>query len=251
MDALAGEVSVAAVRGLPQSYVEAVSSAGGIWSTLGRLVHGRRESPVKTLRRVDDIATAIDRRFVVWIEDLERFAGSTSGDGTETLEDAERLNPIRALLFALDSLGSVTVITATTSLQVRFDLEKTARFVEVLPRPPESRSRECLVLFVGVAGPSGASLIPLWPPLERRIGGCRVGGNRRDRHRRSSGDYQGARVERGAGPEPLRSGARVHVSALGSEAGSTGGQASATGASQRSPFPRRALGTTGHATFSG
>ena len=51
----------------------------------------------------------------------------------ETLEDAERLNPIRALLLGLDRLRAVTVITATVSLQSRFDLEKIARFVELLP----------------------------------------------------------------------------------------------------------------------
>jgi hypothetical protein len=52
----------------------------------------------------------------------ERFAGQGAGE-SETPADAERLNPIRALLYGLDRLQSVTVITATTSLHVRLDLE--------------------------------------------------------------------------------------------------------------------------------
>lgn len=131
LDSLACEANIIALRGIPQSYVKAMSSVGGIWSALAYL-QGIPKTPFEALERIDAVATAIGHRFVVWVEDLERFAGrGTSAD--ETPEDAERLNPIRALLYGLDRLPSVSVITATTTLQVRFDLEKIARFVEELP----------------------------------------------------------------------------------------------------------------------
>jgi len=89
------------------------------------------------LCRFDAIATAIQKRYVVWIEDLERFSGGQVG--AESAGEAEKLAPIRALLVALDRLESVTVVTATTSLYSRFDVEKIARFVEEL-RPLKSRT---------------------------------------------------------------------------------------------------------------
>ena len=92
IESLAQEVNVTALRGLPETYVAAMSSVGGLWSTLAHL-QGKSPSPSKTLERIDAVATAIDHRFVVWVEDLERFAGS-GNVGAETLEDAERLNPI-------------------------------------------------------------------------------------------------------------------------------------------------------------
>ncbi len=123
-----------------------MSAAGGIWSTIAHL-QGKPASPVEALRRIDDIATGIGHRYVVWVEDLERFAGQGGGNGHESVEEAERLNPIRALLYGLDTLESMTVITATTSLHVRFDLDKIARYVEVLPELPGQEILSILARF--------------------------------------------------------------------------------------------------------
>jgi hypothetical protein len=144
--ALSCEVGVVALRGLPESYAEAMSSAGGIWSAVTRL-QGTPSTPLESLRQIDDVATTIGCRYVVWVEDLERFAGRGGSSAEETPEDAERLNPIRALLYGLDGLQSVTVITATTSLHVRFDLEKIARFVEDLPQLDEYEVAKILASF--------------------------------------------------------------------------------------------------------
>jgi hypothetical protein len=140
------EVNVVALRGLPESYVDAMSAAGGIWSTIAR-VQGTPTSPLKALERIDDIATAIGHRFVVWVEDLERFAGCGGDSVRESPEEAERLNPIRALLYGLDRLKSVTVVTATTSLGVRFDLEKIARYVETLPELADHQVARVVATF--------------------------------------------------------------------------------------------------------
>jgi len=96
VDALAREVNVLSVRGIPSAYAEAMTSAGG-WSSAVVRLQGVPANPTETLTRIDRIATTIGRRFVLWIEDLERFAGGDHADA-----DGEgRLNPIRAVLHGL------------------------------------------------------------------------------------------------------------------------------------------------------
>lgn len=129
-DGVAREVSVLAARGLPERYSAAMGAAGSLSSAIANLA-GKARSPFDVLETVDRIATTIGHRFVVWVEDLERFAGSATGD--ESLEHSQRLAPLRALLFGLSERTSIGVVTATTSLHARFDTEKIARFVEELP----------------------------------------------------------------------------------------------------------------------
>ena len=142
VDALAREVNVLSVRGIPSAYGEAMTSAGG-WSSAMVRLQGVPANPTETLTEIDRIATTIGLRFVLWIEDLERFAGGDdAGAGGE-----EKLNPIRALLHGLTQLESVSVVTATTSLRLRFDIEKIARYVEMIPPLPESLVSKALDLF--------------------------------------------------------------------------------------------------------
>jgi hypothetical protein len=148
VDALARDVSVLALRGLPESYAQAMSSAGGTWSALVGLVQGAGSAPVDTLEHIDRIATAVGRRYVMWIEDLERFTGHDVGAEAETTAaDSERLNPIRALLYALDRLHAVSVVMATTRLDSRFDVDKIARFIEPMPRLPPHQVWQLLGMF--------------------------------------------------------------------------------------------------------
>lgn len=140
VSALAREVDVLALRGVPAAYAEAMTAAGGGWAAVAKL-QGKPEQPYETLKRIEAVALAIDCRLVLWVEDLERFAGiapatadrDVGSHATESMEDAERLNQVRAVLYALDQLHSVRVVTATTSLHIRFDIEKIARYVEVIP----------------------------------------------------------------------------------------------------------------------
>jgi hypothetical protein len=142
VDSLAREVNVLSVRGIPSAYAEAMTSAGG-WSSAIVRLQGVPANPTETLTKIDRIATKIGLRFVLWIEDLERFAG---GDQAEAGGE-ERLNLIRALLHGLAQLESVSVVTATTSLRMRFDIEKIARYVEVIPPLPDSLVSKSLALF--------------------------------------------------------------------------------------------------------
>lgn len=130
IDAVAKEANVLAVRGLPAGYLRAMGSAGTLPSVLANLVDPA-PSPYDTLESLDNLATAIGCRFVVWVEDLERFSAASKGD--DSPPDALRMAPIWSLLFGLSQRRSITVITATVKLQARFDLEKVARFIEELP----------------------------------------------------------------------------------------------------------------------
>lgn len=147
VDEFRKDVSVTSLRGLPEMYWEAVSAAGGFWSVLGRLLRGRWDSPPKLLSHLDQAATAVGIRYVLWVEDLERFAGASISNDSETTEQALILAPIRALLHGLDRCDSLAVVTATTNLHARFDLEKIARFVEQIPRLHEENAKRILDQF--------------------------------------------------------------------------------------------------------
>ena len=147
LDAFRRDISITSLRGLPRNYWEAVSAAGGLWSAMERLLRGRLDSPRGLLSHLDQAAIATGIRYVLWVEDLERFAGTSDAIDAETTEQALILAPIRALLHGLDRGHSLSVVTATTSLHARFDLEKIARFIEPLPRLPEEAAGHILDLF--------------------------------------------------------------------------------------------------------
>jgi hypothetical protein len=130
LDRVGQEVETLGIRGLPDEYRSAMGSAHAVGATLAGLL-GKASNPFDVLDCIDNVARAVDHRFVVWIEDLERFAASK--DRGERLEHSLRLAPLRALLFGLTERHSLTVVTATTSLHARFDVEKIARYVEELP----------------------------------------------------------------------------------------------------------------------
>lgn len=122
------------LTGLPSEYVRAIERTGGSLGGVARLLRGPSQ-PVEILRRIESIAIAIDVRFVLWIEDMDRFSGAGGLDPTAAaLRDIERLGPVRSLLYLLDQCSRVSVVISDSSIQSRFDLEKIARFVEHPPR---------------------------------------------------------------------------------------------------------------------
>lgn len=125
--------STLGLRGIPGAYVRIIEAGGGVWSRMAAIFRDG-SGPSDVLQRIDDVLAAIDVHVVLWVEDLERFAG-TANDGSSDAPQSEQgqLSAIRALLFLLDQLEHVSVIAATTSLYTRFDLEKIARYVEPLP----------------------------------------------------------------------------------------------------------------------
>ena len=127
---LSKELDSASLRGLPGQYSEAISAGRGFWAVLAKLLRPTDGSLEKILEGAHQLAAAVDLRFVLWIEDLERFASTHGSDRELTTES---LGPIRALLHHLDALPSFTVVLATTELSETFDPAKIARFIEVLP----------------------------------------------------------------------------------------------------------------------
>ncbi|MCE9574053.1 MAG: KAP family NTPase [Deltaproteobacteria bacterium] len=137
VEALSQEVSTNQLAGLPAAYGAAIARMGGFSDWIPPILHPST-NPSDSLFVLDEVATAIGHRFVLWVEDLERFAaGKANAPVSES--EIERLGPIRALLFGLDQLRSISVVTSTTDLLHRFDIEKIARYVE---RIPEIRFRE-------------------------------------------------------------------------------------------------------------
>jgi hypothetical protein len=132
VDALASHVYTSQLKGLPEAYAEAVAAAAGVSSWIPR-VRQRPATPFDVLNQLDDLAKVINRRIVIWVDDIERFAFGDPGTGDKDPAELGRLSPIRALLYGLDRLDSITVVTATTNLFQRFDLEKVARYVERIP----------------------------------------------------------------------------------------------------------------------
>jgi len=142
VEALSTEVRTTQLEGLPAAYGETIAKLGGVSEWLPR-VPRRPETPASSLQGLDDVATSIGRRYVLWVEDLERFA---AGDPNlaATNSELERLAPIRAVLHGLDQLKSITVVTATTDLFRRFDMEKIARYVERIPELKFRQSRRII-----------------------------------------------------------------------------------------------------------
>jgi hypothetical protein len=132
LDALARWASTLNLKGLPGRIEETLSAAGGWWNVLSKL--RPPEDITTSLKRIDNIAKAVDRRFVFWIEDLERFASDPLKTGSSDSDKQwERVQPLVALLNSIDKMHSVTVVIATTHLSIGSDPEKIVRYIEELP----------------------------------------------------------------------------------------------------------------------
>jgi hypothetical protein len=147
VDALNAETGALVLGSLPERYVESIAGAAYRWGGLFRAMRPPKE-PKVILRQVDEIAAALGIRVVLWVEDLERF-GAGVGTGVETDAVRERLAPIRALLYELETLRYVSVVVASPSLTSGFDLEKLARHIEVLEPIAGTTSRPVLAAFRG------------------------------------------------------------------------------------------------------
>lgn len=131
---LSSRVSTLSVWQVPDRYAAAISDVGGPFASVVRLIKGSQD-PRTALAAIQQVLTAIDYRLVVWIEDLERFGGEVNeNDRDAAAVHEERLAPLRALLYKLDSLPSIVVITSDVTLASRFDRDKLARFVEHVPK---------------------------------------------------------------------------------------------------------------------
>lgn len=126
-DALREHVNTLPLRGLERDYLEAIEGIGG-WAKLVRFA--RPASPARLLLRYDSVAAAINLKVILWVEDLERFAGIVP-----RVREPEymRLAPLRALLNELSALRSIQVVLSSAAADFRFDLQKLARHVINIP----------------------------------------------------------------------------------------------------------------------
>lgn len=132
---LRDHVNTLAVSGLSDRYVATIERIAGRWGTIAQFLRGESR-PEEILNRLAEIATAAGIKLVLWIEDMERFSGTTQLPGEySAMREADRLSPILSLLYLLDRCDSISVIVGDTTLRSRLDVEKIARFVESPPRP--------------------------------------------------------------------------------------------------------------------
>lgn len=159
VDTLEREVVAFGVTELPGQYVEAMTAAGGGWSAVSRLL-GWSARPLDALKQIDEIASILNVRFVLWIEDLERYAGlAGKRSGELSSAEFERVGPIRALIDSLNKLQSVSMILATTKPSDQMDLEKLALYVEEIPKLDPRKVRTVLGAFRRAAFSKDPSLI--------------------------------------------------------------------------------------------
>jgi hypothetical protein len=118
---LGQHVNTLGISGLSARYIAAIEGASGLSGTVLQLLLGSRQ-PSEVLQSIDSIVEATGLDFIIWVEDLERFA-----------DDEDRRGPIRSLLYQLNQRPRISVILATTTLDARFDMEKLAKFVERIP----------------------------------------------------------------------------------------------------------------------
>ena len=146
-DELENEIGVGHLRTIPRQYLDALESFSGFWQSLSRSIRGKESNPSEILERIDRLATMLNLRLVVWVDDLERFAGDGCTSAAISAKEVDRLSPIRALLHALGEQQSITVVVATTSLEAGFDWDKIARYIYEIPRLDPAATGKILKLF--------------------------------------------------------------------------------------------------------
>ncbi len=146
-DELDKEIGIGHLRTIPRQYLDALESFSGFWQSLSRSIRGMESNPSEILENIDRLATILNLRLVVWVDDLERFAGDGPSNVGISAKEGDRLSPIRALLHALGEQHSISVVVATTSLEAGFDWDKIARYIYEIPRLDPAATSKILRLF--------------------------------------------------------------------------------------------------------
>jgi hypothetical protein len=138
--------SVSSIAHAPTRYLKAIGKLDKRAEVVAEFLSPER-TPNEALEAYGRLAHLVGVHVVIWIEDLDRFDGSTPSQGS-------RAAPIRALLYQLQRIERLSVVLASDNLNARVDLQKIARFVESIPVldtssawPTISRFREgCLAI---------------------------------------------------------------------------------------------------------
>jgi len=132
---LGNDVDTLAMTRLPDAYIQAIAKSSTPLSSLTSIL-AIPQQPDELLEKIETIADAIGLKVILWIEDLERYAGSEQEEYSHELvrwQMEEKLDPLRSLLYLLDKQKNISVIVADTGLNSRFDLQKIVRFIEKVP----------------------------------------------------------------------------------------------------------------------
>jgi energy-coupling factor transporter ATP-binding protein EcfA2 len=121
---LSKHVDVSGLRTVPEQYVAAMDSAGNVFLKILAALATRWKSPLDILKRIDNVLIAIDKRLIIFLEDVDR-----------NKNDEVFFNEIAALLDGLRQLKQVSFVLA---IGQKYDAEevliKTAEHVENIPR---------------------------------------------------------------------------------------------------------------------
>ena len=128
---LSKHVDTLGLAGLPASFVGMIEQQQGLLPALVRLAQVSNE-PAELIDRLSETLQAIDVRFVLIVEDYERFLqlDSSTAEGQQSKLRAPELD---ALFYLLDNRKHISVILASIDLRTRFDSQKIARRVFEVP----------------------------------------------------------------------------------------------------------------------
>jgi hypothetical protein len=161
--------STSSILGIPIRYLALIEKLDRRFGILSLLLASER-TPEAALRSYDSLAKLVGVQVVVWIEDMERFEGSSAAAATRTA-------PIRALMHLLQEFERLTVVLASDTLTFQIDLYKLVRFVESIPEletdtawPVISRFRAaCLGMFPGEIDPAASEARKQLSPTEPSV----------------------------------------------------------------------------------
>ncbi len=126
-------VSTLAFSGVADRYLDAAERISTTSNVIASLMRVNR-TPEEVVNQVGEIAEAIGVRFILWIEDFERFTyARTTKSEYAQIHEAERMSPINSLLYLLDRTKGITVVMSDTTSRSWFDQNKLVRFVERMP----------------------------------------------------------------------------------------------------------------------
>ncbi len=121
---LGKHVDVSGLRTVPEQYAAAMGSADNVFLKIIAALATCWKSPLNILKRMDRVLIAIDKRLIIFLEDVDR-----------NKNDEVFFNEIAALLDSLRQLRNVSFVLA---IGQKYDAEeiliKTAEYVENVPR---------------------------------------------------------------------------------------------------------------------
>jgi len=162
---LGRHVDVSGLRTIPGQYMAAMDSSGNVLLKIIAALATCWKSPLDILKRMDSVLIAIDKRLIIFLEDVDR-----------NKNDAVFFNEIAALLDTLRKLEQVSFLLA---IGQKYDAEevliKTAEHVENVPRLNRLDVINSLETFRSVCLEQSKEKLALLPEREEkdRIGWTR------------------------------------------------------------------------------